>query len=222
MRKGLGYIPVILIAVGVMTLAAASFFIIALSQPSVRTEISRLINNLNTSQNVNRIEKVITNTNAQNTNQAPPVAGEQKTYTNTVLGYSVQYPATWKVSTCDDGPVWFGTTGVACGTDMQTTDIIVTRLDANTDLEAALTQEGKNIMVDPKQTSISVAGIPSTRLTGTTKKDDGEYLGGGLFRDAVFVPHNGVYFRISYFSSTGKPTQESEFIDFLSTFSFLE
>lgn len=160
------------------------------------------------------------NTNSTtNTNTAASLTDDWKTYTNSTIGYSMKYPANWKVSTCGYGAVWLGTQGVLCGSDAPTSDVIVDQMAKGTDLNTTLTNEKKD-MIDPVQTTVTVGGVQATRLTGTTKKDENSFYGGGLFRDYVYVLHAGYYYRIGYFTTTGVKVHDDVFSTLLSTFAF--
>lgn len=140
-----------------------------------------------------------TNTNSttnQNTNTATDPTAGWKTYTNTDLGYTVNYPANWKTSTCSGNEtVWFGTQGVVCASDAGTWDFSITKQPTSFNLQQTLTQT-KSFMVDSEQTSVTVGGVPATRLSGQTKDDIGP--GSNQYIVTIYVPHNNRYFTIQY------------------------
>jgi hypothetical protein len=143
-----------------------------------------------------------------------------KTYTNTELGYALKYPSTWKTSTCADiSMVAFGLQGLKCNTDAATEDFIVSKEVMSFNPEERITEVSKSL-INPVRSTVVVDGIAATRITGTERKDENFFYGGGLYLDQVYLPKNGRYYRISYFIVSGEKKYVSEFDNFLSTFTF--
>ncbi|MFH0829154.1 MAG: hypothetical protein V1907_03155 [Candidatus Kerfeldbacteria bacterium] len=177
--------------------------------------------NVNVITNANGNVNVTLNANTNsNVNASMDPTKDWKTYTNSTIGYTVKYPNTWKVYTCPDvTAVWFGTTPIPCQSEGPGNDFVIDRMSVGFNLTTTI-NETKSIMVDPKQTTVTVGGVSGTRLTGTAKKDSESMTGGGEYKDDVFVQHNGRYYHFGYFILSGEVKYATEFKNFLASFTF--
>lgn len=137
-----------------------------------------------------------------------PTAG-WKTYTNSSVGYSVKYPASWVVSDCQQIPsfVIFDSKKVTCGSEaLGIFDIV---LDAG-----GSTSSWKKSLSNTTESTITIDGIMSSRITGTVSEgmDFGK-------KDVVFVTKGSLTIRIQYNNKTDGADQQT-FNSLLSTFIF--
>jgi hypothetical protein len=177
--------------------------------------------NAGTNANTNLNTNTAVNTNAtSNVNAvAGPTAG-WKTYTNTSLGYSVQYPTTWDIHTCSDVlTVWFGTVKVPCQSEGGAGDFVVQPLDASFNLATTLASD-KADMATSVQSTVTVSGVTATRLTGEGKADVNGYFPNGYYKDEVFLKHGDTYYLLMFMKDGPTKQYVSEFNNFLSTFKF--
>ncbi|MFH0829156.1 MAG: hypothetical protein V1907_03165 [Candidatus Kerfeldbacteria bacterium] len=139
---------------------------------------------------------------------ADPTAG-WKTYTNSSVGYSVKYPASWVVNDCQQIPsfVIFDTKKVTCGSEaLGIFDIV---LDAD-----GSTSSWKKSLSNTTESTITIDGITALRITGMVSEgmDFGK-------KDVVFVTKGSLTIQIQYNNKTDGADQQA-FNSLLSTFTF--
>ena len=155
-----------------------------------------------------------------------PDLSDWKTYTNDKSDYTFTYPKSWVADDCgsNDQMIHITPTAIPCGADWYGNGFVVTKLKNKAERDQMIAQEKKSLS-NFQKTSITIAGKPAIRITGTNLKTpvNGEMnLPNDSPSDQVFVTNNGTeYFIMNQTFAVSSPYAK-EFETFLSTFRFTD